>query len=45
VKLVEEVKAKIVADNLLRPTLCQVILLWYASVSQDNLGRSLRLIQ
>jgi Membrane bound FAD containing D-sorbitol dehydrogenase len=37
-KLAEQVKAKIVADDSLRPTVCQIILLWYTSTMQDNLG-------
>jgi hypothetical protein len=37
-KLVEQVKAKIVEVDSLRPTVCQIILLWYTSTVQDNLG-------
>jgi hypothetical protein len=37
-KHVEQVKAKIVEVDLLRPTVCQIILLWYTSTVQDNLG-------
>jgi hypothetical protein len=36
--LVGQVKKKIVADDSLRPTVCQIILLWYTSTVQDNLG-------
>jgi len=36
--LVEQVKAKVVERDLLRPTVCQIILLWYTSTVQDNLG-------
>ena len=34
----ELVKNKIVADDSLRPTVCQIILLWYTSTMQDNAG-------
>jgi hypothetical protein len=37
-KLVEQVKAKIVEVDSLRPIVCQIILLWYTSTVQDNLG-------
>jgi hypothetical protein len=37
-KLVEQVKAKIVEVDPLRPTVCKIILLWYTSTVQDNLG-------
>jgi hypothetical protein len=37
-KLVEQVKAKIVEVDSLRATVCQIILLWYTSTVQDNLG-------
>jgi len=33
-----QVKTKIVADDALRPMVCQIILLWYTSSMQDNLG-------
>jgi hypothetical protein len=36
--VVEQVKKQIVADDFLRPTVCQIILLWYTSSVQDNLG-------
>jgi len=36
--LVKQVKNKIVEVDLLRPTVCQIILLWYTSTVQDNLG-------
>jgi hypothetical protein len=36
--VVEQVKKQIVADDSLRPTVCQIILLWYTSTVQDNLG-------
>ena len=36
--VVEQVKRQIVADDSLRPTVCQIILLWYTSTVQDNLG-------
>ena len=32
------VKTEIVADAALRPTVCQIILLWFTSTMQDNLG-------
>jgi hypothetical protein len=35
---VGQVKKQIVADDSLRPTVCQIILLWYTSTVQDNLG-------
>jgi hypothetical protein len=34
----EQVKKQIVADDSLRPTVCQIILLWYTSTMQGNLG-------
>jgi hypothetical protein len=34
----DQVKKQIVANDSLRPTVCQVILLWYTSTVQDNLG-------
>ena len=37
-KLVEQVKTKIVEVDRLRPTVCQIILLWYTSTVPDNLG-------
>jgi len=37
-ELADQVRKKIVADDALRPTVCQVILLWYTSGMQDNLG-------
>ena len=37
-KLVEKVKVKIVEVDRLRSTVCQIILLWYTSTVQDNLG-------
>lgn len=36
--VVGQVKKQIVADDSLRPTVCQIILLWYTSTVQDNLG-------
>ncbi len=36
--VVAQVKKQIVADDSLRPTVCQIILLWYTSTVQDNLG-------
>jgi hypothetical protein len=36
--LASQVLSTIVADATLRPTVCQVILLWYTSTMQDNLG-------
>ena len=36
--VVEQVKKQIVANDALRPTVCQIILLWYTSTVQDNLG-------
>jgi hypothetical protein len=36
--IVEQVKKQIVADDSLRPAVCQIILLWYTSTVQDNLG-------
>jgi D-sorbitol dehydrogenase-like protein len=36
--LADQVRKKIVADDALRPTVCQIILLWYTSGMQDNLG-------
>jgi hypothetical protein len=36
--VVEQVKKQIVANDSLRPTVCQIILLWYTSTVQDNLG-------
>lgn len=35
---VEQVKKQIVANDSLRPTVCQIILLWYTSTVHDNLG-------
>jgi hypothetical protein len=34
----DHVKKKILGDDTLRPTVCQIILLWYTSAMQDNLG-------
>jgi len=34
----DQVKKKIVGDDSLRPTVCQIILLWYTSTMQDNVG-------
>ena len=34
----DRVKEQILADDALRPTVCQIILLWYTSAMQDNLG-------
>ena len=34
----DEVKKQIVAIDSLRPTVCQIVLLWYTSTVQDNLG-------
>jgi len=34
----EQVKKQIVGNDSLRPTVCQIILLWYTSAVQDNLG-------
>jgi hypothetical protein len=36
--VVEQVKKQIVGNDSLRPTVCQIILLWYTSTVQDNLG-------
>jgi hypothetical protein len=36
--VVGEVKKQILADDSVRPTVCQIILLWYTSTVQDNLG-------
>jgi hypothetical protein len=36
--VVDQVKKQIVAEDSLRPTVCQIILLWYTSTVQDNLG-------
>ena len=36
--VVDQVKKQIVADDSLRPTICQIVLLWYTSTVQDNLG-------
>jgi hypothetical protein len=36
--LADQVKGRIVNDDTLRPTVCQIILLWYTSTMQDNLG-------
>jgi Membrane bound FAD containing D-sorbitol dehydrogenase len=36
--VVDQVKKQIVANDSLRPTVCQIILLWYTSTVQDNLG-------
>jgi Membrane bound FAD containing D-sorbitol dehydrogenase len=33
----DQVKREIVANDLLRPTVCQIILLWYTSAIPDNL--------
>jgi hypothetical protein len=38
VNVMNQVKEKIVADDSLRTTVCQIILLWYTSTVQDNLG-------
>ena len=37
--VVEQVKKQIVADNSLRATVCQIVLLWYTSTVQDDLGK------
>jgi hypothetical protein len=36
--VVDRVKKQIVGEASLRPTVCQIILLWYTSTLQDNLG-------
>ncbi|HTQ60452.1 MAG TPA: sugar dehydrogenase complex small subunit [Candidatus Solibacter sp.] len=36
--LAGQVKKRIVSDDSLRPTVCQIILLWYTSTLQENLG-------
>jgi len=36
--VIDRVKKLIVADDSLRPTVCQIILLWYTSTVQDNFG-------
>jgi hypothetical protein len=36
--VVEQAKKQIVGNDSLRPTVCQIILLWYTSTVQDNLG-------
>jgi hypothetical protein len=33
----DQVKREIVANDLFRPTVCQIILLWYTSAMRDNL--------
>jgi len=38
VDVAEQVKKQIVGNDSLRPTVCQIILLWYTSAVQDNLG-------
>ena len=35
--LISQVKKELVGDDTLRPTICQIILLWYTSLVQDNL--------
>jgi len=35
--LADRVKQQILGEDTLRPTVCQVILLWYTSAMQDNL--------
>lgn len=34
--LVDQVRQKILRNDTLRPTACQIILLWYTSAMQDN---------
>jgi hypothetical protein len=34
---VDQVKRKILANDMFRPTVCQIILLWYTSAMRDNL--------
>jgi hypothetical protein len=36
--LAERVKHEILGDGKLRPTVCQIILLWYTSATRDNLS-------
>jgi len=36
--LADQVKQQILGDDSLRPTICQIILLWYTSAMQDNLN-------
>ncbi len=36
--LADQVKRQILGDDTLRPAVCQIILLWYTSAMQDNLG-------
>jgi hypothetical protein len=34
---VDQVKREILANDMFRPTVCQIILLWYTSAMRDNL--------
>jgi hypothetical protein len=34
--LIDQVKQQILSDDNLRPTICQIILLWYTSAMRDN---------
>ena len=36
VSIAEQVKLQILADDALRPTVCQMILLWFTSAMRDN---------
>jgi hypothetical protein len=38
---VNQVKREIVANDMFRPTVCQIILLWYTSAMRDNLATPL----
>jgi Membrane bound FAD containing D-sorbitol dehydrogenase len=41
--LANQVQKKIVGDNALRPTVCQMVLLWYTSALRDNLNPAIAL--
>jgi len=36
--LVEQVRTKIVGEEDLNPTVCQIVLLWFTATMQDNMG-------
>lgn len=36
--VLDQLKKQIVGNDSLRPTVCQIVLLWYTSTMQDNLG-------
>jgi hypothetical protein len=42
ITLVSQVKQHILGNDTLRPTVCQIVLLWYTSAMQDNIPGVMR---